>query len=83
MTRAGVPREHLFPLIRAAIGNWTTSGLAALTGPITRGDEATVASQREALARYAPDALGVWDALTAKTRDVVDREVHSTGRSAT
>ena len=83
MARAGVPREHLFPLIRAAIDNWTNSGLAALTGPIARGDEVTVTSQREALARYAPDALAVWDALTAETRDVVGREFRSTGRPAT
>jgi predicted short-subunit dehydrogenase-like oxidoreductase (DUF2520 family) len=39
---AGVDREALVPLARAALENWAAGGPGALTGPIARGDEATV-----------------------------------------
>ena len=46
---AGVDRELLAPLVRAAVENWAALGAErALTGPIARGDEATVARHREA-----------------------------------
>lgn len=47
---AGVPRAALVPLARAALDGWSRQGAAALTGPIARSDEATVAAQRAALA---------------------------------
>src|SRR5690606_5278950 len=66
---AGVPREALAPLVRAAVENWAALGArAALTGPIVRGDEATVARQRAAVAERAPDLLGLFDALADATR---------------
>jgi len=71
---AAVPRELLLPLARAALENWGALGAReALTGPITRGDEATVARQREAVAARAPELLELWDALAACTRVLADQ----------
>jgi predicted short-subunit dehydrogenase-like oxidoreductase (DUF2520 family) len=66
---AGVTRELLLPLVRAAVENWATlGGQRALTGPVARGDEATVARQRTAVADRAPDLLPMFDALVEATR---------------
>jgi predicted short-subunit dehydrogenase-like oxidoreductase (DUF2520 family) len=66
---AGVDRELLVPLVRASVENWAALGPEhALTGPIARGDEATVARQRAAVAERAPDLLAVFDALAEATR---------------
>jgi predicted short-subunit dehydrogenase-like oxidoreductase (DUF2520 family) len=66
---AGVDRALLAPLVRAAVENWARLGAAdALTGPIARGDEATVARQRAAVAERAPDLLALFDALANATR---------------
>jgi predicted short-subunit dehydrogenase-like oxidoreductase (DUF2520 family) len=68
---AGVDRAALAPLVRAALENWAAlGGERALTGPIARGDEATVARQRAALAERCPDLLPLWDALADATRDL-------------
>ena len=49
--RAGVEdaRELLAPLVLRTAANWSERGAAALTGPIARGDEATVERHLEAL----------------------------------
>jgi len=61
-------------LIRAAIDNWAKSGAAkALTGPIVRGDEATVARQRGAVAERAPELLALFDALCDRTKVIASR----------
>jgi predicted short-subunit dehydrogenase-like oxidoreductase (DUF2520 family) len=66
---AGVDRALLVPLVRAAVENWARLGAErALTGPIARGDEATVARQRDAVEERAPDLLPLFDALTDATR---------------
>jgi predicted short-subunit dehydrogenase-like oxidoreductase (DUF2520 family) len=66
---ANVDREMLVPLARAAVENWASRGAVnALTGPIARGDEATVARQRAAVAERAPDLLPLFDALADATR---------------
>jgi predicted short-subunit dehydrogenase-like oxidoreductase (DUF2520 family) len=66
---AGVDRALLAPLVRATVDNWERLGAErALTGPIARGDEATVARQRAALAQRAPDLLPLFDALAEATR---------------
>jgi predicted short-subunit dehydrogenase-like oxidoreductase (DUF2520 family) len=70
MRRAGVEPRLLTPLVRSATENWARSGGASLTGPIARGDEATVERQRQAIAEHAPEMLGVWDALAEATRAV-------------
>ncbi|HYM57261.1 MAG TPA: DUF2520 domain-containing protein, partial [Solirubrobacteraceae bacterium] len=47
---AGVDREMLAPLARAALENWSELGAPrALTGPVARGDEETIARQRAAV----------------------------------
>jgi predicted short-subunit dehydrogenase-like oxidoreductase (DUF2520 family) len=72
---AGVNRELLLPLVRATVENWATSGAArALTGPVARGDEETVARQRQAVAARAADLLPLFDALTDATRRLAQRE---------
>ena len=66
---AGVPRELLVPLARAALENWAAHGAEhALTGPVARGDEATIARQRQAVEERAPDLLDTFDALVAASR---------------
>lgn len=69
---AGVdnPRDLLAPLVRQTVENWQSQGAAeALTGPIARGDDATVARQRAASARFAE----LFDALSAATREIAAR----------
>jgi predicted short-subunit dehydrogenase-like oxidoreductase (DUF2520 family) len=67
---SGVDRSLLVPLVRASVETWAAEGPAALTGPIVRGDEATVARHREAIAERAPDLLALYDALADATREV-------------
>jgi predicted short-subunit dehydrogenase-like oxidoreductase (DUF2520 family) len=68
---AGVERELLVPLVRAAVENWAARGAEqALTGPIARGDEETVARQRAAVEERTPDLLPLFDALVDATRAV-------------
>jgi pantoate--beta-alanine ligase len=68
---AGVDRELLAPLARAALDHWAAMGApAALTGPIVRGDEATVARQRAAIAERTPELLPLFDTLAEATRAV-------------
>lgn len=64
------PREVLEPLIRRSLDNWIARGPEALTGPIARGDEATVEAHREALSASRPDLLSFYDALAERTRAV-------------
>jgi predicted short-subunit dehydrogenase-like oxidoreductase (DUF2520 family) len=65
----GVDRALLAPLVRAAVENWARLGaVEALTGPIARGDEATVARQREAVRQRTPDLLPLFDAMADATR---------------
>jgi predicted short-subunit dehydrogenase-like oxidoreductase (DUF2520 family) len=62
-------RTLLAPLVRRTVENWATLGPGrALTGPVARGDEATVATQREAVAETAPELLAMFDALVERTR---------------
>lgn len=71
MQQVGLDRAALVPLVRATIDNWAAVGARdALTGPIARGDEETVARQRVAVAAAAPDLLALWDCLVAETRTV-------------
>jgi pantoate--beta-alanine ligase len=65
----GAGRDLLAPLVHATVENWATQGpTGALTGPIARGDEATVERQRDAVAARAPDLLPLFDALADATR---------------
>ena len=65
----GIERAALVPLVRATMEQWASLGArSALTGPIARGDESTVARQRDAVEQVAPDLLPLWDALADATR---------------
>ncbi|MEP6835282.1 MAG: DUF2520 domain-containing protein [Gemmatimonas sp.] len=65
----GINRADLAPLIRAATENWIAlGGKQALVGPVARGENATVAKQRAAVAETAPELLPLWDALVASTQ---------------
>ncbi len=74
----GLEREQLVPLVRATVENWARLGPErALTGPVARGDEATIMRQREAIANAAPELLDLFDALVQSTRKLAsdrDRE---------
>ncbi len=68
---AGVERAALVPLVRAAVDNWAAHGAAAaLTGPVSRGDDDTVARQRRAVQERLPERLALFDALVDATRDL-------------
>ncbi|MDQ6606698.1 MAG: DUF2520 domain-containing protein [Actinomycetota bacterium] len=65
----GLDRARLVPLVRQTVENWARLGAQrALTGPVARGDEATVALQRQAVQDRAPDLLPLFDALVEATR---------------
>ena len=66
---AGLQREPLVGLVEASVANWAALGAErALTGPIARGDEATVVRQRAAVAERMPEELALFDALADATR---------------
>jgi predicted short-subunit dehydrogenase-like oxidoreductase (DUF2520 family) len=66
---AAEARALLAPLVRASVENWAALGPErALTGPVARGDEATVAAQRAALEESAPHLLPLFDELVERTR---------------
>jgi predicted short-subunit dehydrogenase-like oxidoreductase (DUF2520 family) len=68
-------RELLAPLVLRTAANWAERGPAALTGPIARGDHATVERHRAALAETAPELLPVYDALAARAEAVARESV--------
>lgn len=71
---AGLPREALAPLAAGALDAWQARGAsAALTGPVARGDEETVARQRDAVASRHPELLELWDAITTRMRALAKR----------
>jgi predicted short-subunit dehydrogenase-like oxidoreductase (DUF2520 family) len=73
---AGVDRAALAPLVRAAVDTWAELGPErALTGPIARGDEGTVARQREAVLGRTPELAPLFDALVDATRALARSKV--------
>lgn len=68
------PRATLAPLVQRTLDNWIAQGQDALTGPIARGDEATVGRHREAINRVRPDLISVYDALADATRSMAAGE---------
>ncbi len=65
---AGVPYEAAAPLVEAVVANAADLGpIAALTGPIARGDVGTVRAQVEAVAAAAPDLLDAFKAFGRST----------------
>jgi predicted short-subunit dehydrogenase-like oxidoreductase (DUF2520 family) len=71
----GADRALFVPLVRATVENWARLGAErALTGPVARGDEATISRQRAAIAERAEDLLPLFDALVESTRALAGRE---------
>src|SRR5206468_702481 len=62
LTAAGAPPEALEPLMRRTIENGFE-----LTGPIERGDWATVEAHREAIRSVRPDLEPLYDVLAEAT----------------
>jgi predicted short-subunit dehydrogenase-like oxidoreductase (DUF2520 family) len=72
MSTAGLDREVLLPLARAALENWARQGPTALTGPIARGDQRTVARHRATVERRTPELLPLFEALATATERLAD-----------
>jgi predicted short-subunit dehydrogenase-like oxidoreductase (DUF2520 family) len=69
-------RALLAPLVRRTVESVAELGPErALTGPITRGDHATVEAQRRAVEDAAPDLLDLFDELVRHTRALAGHEV--------
>ena len=68
-----VPVDAFWPLAAASLDNVMELGAsAALTGPVARGDEQTVARHENALAERLPDELDMYRAMVAAARRLVD-----------
>jgi len=78
LDRIGVDqgRELLAPLVLRTAANWAERGPAALTGPIARGDRATVQRHRVALAESAPEHVRMYDALAMRAEAIAWDAVH-------
>ena len=64
-------RALLVPLLRRTVDNLAELGPeAALTGPVARGDHATVASQRAAVEEVTPHLLDLFDELVRHTHSL-------------
>lgn len=66
---AGNPGRMLGPLLGAALDNALRFGDAGLTGPVARGDSATVAAHVAAIGAAEPAALPAYLALARLTAD--------------
>jgi predicted short-subunit dehydrogenase-like oxidoreductase (DUF2520 family) len=69
LDRAGIeyPARLLAPLLSAALDNALRLGDAALTGPVSRGDAATVAAHLNTLSAQAPDVVASYLAMSLRT----------------
>ena len=73
-------RALLAPLMRGTVANVEARGPeAALTGPIARGDEATLAVQRGAVEAVAPELLELFDELVRRTRSLAGGHARRAG----
>ncbi len=71
---AGVPFGAARPLVDAAVDNAFTLGpRAALTGPVVRGDVATVKAQLRAVAEVAPEWLPAYARMVAILAELAGR----------
>ncbi len=68
---AGVEQSArlLAPLLSASLDNVLRLGDAALTGPVSRGDVATVAVHVRTIAAAAPDVLPSYVAMARRTAE--------------
>lgn len=74
LAEAGIddPRELLAPLVLRTAANWAEQGGEALTGPIARGDQATVDTHLAAISETAPELLPLYEALAERTRSLAE-----------
>jgi predicted short-subunit dehydrogenase-like oxidoreductase (DUF2520 family) len=80
LARSGVDepsRELLAPLVLRTAANWSDRGPEALTGPIARGDAATVERHLEALRDLAPELVPMYVALADRARELADAETRT------
>jgi predicted short-subunit dehydrogenase-like oxidoreductase (DUF2520 family) len=69
-------RALLAPLVRRTVESVAELGPErALTGPVARGDAATVEAQRRAVEDAAPELLDLFDELVRRTRVLAGQEV--------
>ena len=66
-------RELLAPLVLRTAANWAERGPEALTGPIARGDGATVERHLAALRDTAPELLPLYEALADRASELATR----------
>jgi predicted short-subunit dehydrogenase-like oxidoreductase (DUF2520 family) len=71
LSGAGVaePARLAAPLLSASLDNVLRLGDGALTGPVSRGDIATVAAHLDTLHRSAPDVLPAYVAMARRTAE--------------
>ena len=74
---AGLPGDTSFnallPLIKGTLNNIGKKGIPnALTGPIARGDVATVSAHLRAIERHAPELLSLYQCLGRYTVDLAE-----------
>lgn len=79
LRRLGVAeaRELLVPLVSTTVRNWAEFGGDALTGPIARGDEETVAAHLEWIEREFGEIEGLYRELAERARIVAAAEASS------
>ncbi|HEY3716913.1 MAG TPA: DUF2520 domain-containing protein [Jatrophihabitantaceae bacterium] len=63
------PARLLAPLVSAALDNALRLGDAALTGPVSRGDAATVRTHLATLAKEAPETVPAYIAMARRTAE--------------
>jgi predicted short-subunit dehydrogenase-like oxidoreductase (DUF2520 family) len=74
----GEARALLAPLVRQTVDNVARLGPeAALTGPVARGDDATVAAQRAGVEETAPELLDLFDELVRRTHELARQEARA------
>jgi predicted short-subunit dehydrogenase-like oxidoreductase (DUF2520 family) len=67
------PGALIAPLVRAALDNSLAHGFGALSGPLLRGDAATIRTHLVAIERDCPDLLPAYRAMALATLDALDR----------
>lgn len=68
---ADEPEALLAPLVRAALENSLDHGFDALSGPLLRGDAATIRTHLAAIARDCPGLLPAYRAMALATLDAL------------
>ena len=70
-------RELLAPLVLRTAANWAERGPEALTGPIARGDGATVERHLAALRDTAPELVPLYEALADRASELATRRAEA------